>query len=986
LTATAAQAGVLIVDTRTACDCDVCTLAKASRTRIGRSRSRRRKATAIMDRVHWDLMGPINATLHGTQKERVKSLGGNVYVLVCVEEYSRYVIVKLLRDKTEAADALVDVITFLKTQTGLNLKELHGDGGTEVCNEKVSAFCKANGTIHTATPRDSPSLNGIAERMNRSLMEMTRAMLIHAAAHVSLWGEAILTAAFIHNCTIQHVDDRTEAPSKVLLGITYDPSRLRVFGCDVWRTLPADEQTKLSPRAENAMFVGYSNDGTYRILLPSSMYHPIRSRDVVFDETSFTASAHLVLDLDDQRAHDIRTAPKKSQIDPGLALGLTDELEELRRHTGTISAEDNTETVLLTTDPQVSESTETDIELDSPASTSTSSTEEELEAKHESDSEISVTPNGSEQEREIPQSPPQLQPEPQQIFRRSTRQARPFDPGPFVTTDVLSRRQDAALFGALIAVAKAADVLVDPNSYKQALSRPDAPLWSKAISEELSSLFLNKVFKLVQPPTNAHVLGHRWVFKTKMNERNQPVRWKARLVAKGYQQEHGVNFDETFAPVARHKSIKLLLTIVNELDLELKQIDFITAFLNAPLDYEIYMEQPEGMSTRGDGRVLLLLKALYGLKQAPRQWNIELHNWLIQRDYRPIIQDPCIYVKNTTAGRAIILALYVDDTAVAYHIKDEAIWLADKAALSAAYPITDMGDCQWLLGMEIRRDRAKSELTLSQLAYTERVLQQFDLIECNTRPLPMAYGGELGPNPRDGTPVKPLDAKGKRTYQSIVGSLLYAACQTRMDLTFATSKLAQFCAAPAEHHLVAAKYALRYLASTRTLGIIFRRSARKINLNPTVYPDASWISEVDSGRSHSGVITLLNGNPIHWWSKRQSMVALSSTEAEYIALGEAAKDAVWLREWLTAVLGVTTPIRVLCDNQAAIKIAANNADSARTRHYSARHHFVRELIRSNQLKLEWTSTHEQAADMLTKQLTEEKLRVWRDRFLAHVPL
>jgi len=249
----------------------------------------------------------------------------------------------------------------------------------------------------------------------------------------------------------------------------------------------------------------------------------------------------------------------------------------------------------------------------------------------------------------------------------------------------------------------------------------------------------------------------------------------------------------------------------------------------------------------------------------------------------------------------------------------------------------------------------------------------------------MANNGELGANPTNG-PAISLGAKDKKLYQSIVGSLLYAACMTRMDLALPTAKLAQFCAAPAEHHLMAARQALKYLAGTRTLGLTFRRSDKKLNLDPIVYPDASWISEVDSGRSHSGVITLLNGNPIHWWSKRQSMVALSSTEAEYIALGEAAKDAVWLREWLTAVLGVTVPIRVLCDNQAALKIAANDADSARTRHYSARHHYVRSLINSHQLKLEWVSTAEQAADLLTKQLTEEKLKIWRNRFLTEVTL
>jgi hypothetical protein len=126
------------------------------------------------------------------------------------------------------------------------------------------------------------------------------------------------------------------------------------------------------------------------------------------------------------------------------------------------------------------------------------------------------------------------------------------------------------------------------------------------------------------------------------------------------------------------------------------------------------------MKTYGDGRVLKLLRAIYGLKQSPRQWNIELHNWLVQNGYNSIIQDPCIYVKPTTGGRVIVLAVYVDDTAIAYHAKDEAVWLADKRAISKRYPITDLGDCQWLLGMEIRRDREKGILTLSQLAYTER--------------------------------------------------------------------------------------------------------------------------------------------------------------------------------------------------------------------------------------------------------------------------
>jgi len=996
--------GLQVPHTSNVCRCAVCQQAKARHAPIRRKGSQAVKAEATMDCLHVDLMGPVNATLHGTQKERILSLGGNTYILNCVEGRSHYVLVRLARHKSEVPDLLIAAITFLQTQTGKKLKMLRSDGAPEFCNAKINAFLKANGTAHSTPPAHKPALNGIAERMNRTLMEMARAMLIQSGAPLPLWGEAINAAAFTYNCSIQVVGGRNDAPARILFGSNKcpDPNRLRVFGCDVWHTLPHVEQSKLSPRAERAMFVGYSADGLkYRILKPNSSLAAIMTRDVTFDEDSFTVSAELVVNIAEQREADLSSAPRSSQVDPGLALGRVDEMAELQRHT---QSPDEDDVVLVSStaahqqqQQPLSEQSAPSEPADNqhqilPSSSPPSPSDPEEKYEEESDYQPSEADSDSlEQERDgQPQADATAAPHTsaEQTLRRSTRASRQPDlfPG-IIRLDALTQlQQQSLLFGALIAAADIHDVKVDPTSYKQALARPDARKWADAIAAELLSMEKNQVWKLVFPPPGATIIKSRWVFKVKLDEHNQPVKWKARLVAKGFQQVHGVNYDETFAPVAKHKSIKLVMAIVNELDLELKQIDFVTAFLNAPLDYEVYMEQPEGMPTRGDGRALLLRRALYGLKQSPRQWNIELHNWLVQRGYRPILQDPCIYVKHTTEGRVIILFLYVDDTGVAYHKKDEAIWEADKAALSTRFPISDLGDCQWLLGMEVRRDRAKGTLTISQQAYTERVLKQFNLLECKHQPLPMAHGGELGELPLDDTPVKPLNAEGKRLYQSMIGSLLYAACLTRMDLAFATVKLARFSAAPADHHLVAAKRALRYLAGTRNLGLVFRRSGRKIHLDPTVYPDASWISEVDTGRSHSGVITLLNGNPIHWWSKQQSMVALSSTESEYIAMGEAAKDAVWLREWLISVLGVETPIRVLCDNQAAIKIANADTDSARTRHYSARHHYVRQLINEHQLKLEWTNTNEQAADLLTKQLTLEKLRIWRDRFLTAVTL
>jgi hypothetical protein len=945
LIATASSVGVKVTGSIKVCDCHACLQAKSKRTQVGKSTSHREQAKATMDCIHGDLLGPFNVTVYGTQKERVKSLGGGLYVLVLVEEYSKAVFVRVLRHKSDAAPEIKAVLTLLHTQTGKKLKKFHTDGAKDFINTTLKAFFNEHGTIQSVTPAYSPALNGVAERMNRTLLEMTRAMLIQSGAPLSLWGEAIQVAAFTRNCTVHNYGNGLfDTPNNRLFGSCTNPSKLRVFGCDVWFTLSEKERSKLGNRAEKAMFIGYTPDGrAYRIIRLTDPFRPIVARDVAFDERNFTASAQLLVDLYDQRQHDAANARSTTQFHPNLFNGSSaDDISQLDiSHSSSPVPGDADDVDVITTTSLVpvvepvptvlTEDTSVRV-IESETTTVT------LDPIQESDSELER--ENVENDEEYTESTPI--PSSTEPVRRSSRITRPADNGPYLNSDAL-------LYSLLAAVAVDASASLEPNSYKQALRRSpeEAEKWQKAIQTELDSMFENEVWTLVKPPPGAKIIKSRWVFKIKLDEHNLPVRYKARLVAKGYEQIYGVNYDDTYAPVAQHKSIRLLLSIVTELDLELKQIDFTTAFLNAPLDYEIHMEQPEGLSSRGDGRVLLLNRALYGLKQSPRQWNSQLHNWLINHDYRSIPQDPCIYVKTTVNNRLILLAVYVDDTAIAYHKQDESIWEEDKAALIADFPITDAGDCRWLLGMEIRRDRAKGELTLSQAAYTERILKQFDMLECRTRDIPMEHEGKLGDRPLDGTDPILLDEAGKRHYQSIIGSLLYAAVMTRMDLSYATSKLAQFCSAPCKHHLHAAQVALRYLSGTRNLGLLLKRSNRKIHMNPSVYPDASWISEIDTGRSHSGVITLLNGNPVHWWSKRQSMVALSSTEAEYIAMGDAAKDAVWLREWLLSVFGLAIPVRIICDNQAAIKIVENNTDSARTRHYAARHHYVRELVKEN---------------------------------------
>ena len=290
------------------------------------------------------------------------------------------------------------------------------------------------------------------------------------------------------------------------------------------------------------------------------------------------------------------------------------------------------------------------------------------------------------------------------------------------------------------------------------------------MKEELTALAEHKTWSLVPLPTGCKAIKGRWVFKLKLDADNKPVRFKARVVAKGFQQVYGIDYTETFAPVAKMKSIKLVLSIAAHFDLELKQLDFDTAFLNASLIEDVYMEQPDGFHVGGPNIVCKLHKALYGLKQAPHDWNHTLHSSLVKLGYTRSRCDPCVYFKRNSSGRLIVLCVYVDDTIVAYHKRDESIWLRDKELITNQYKIKDLGDCNWILNMRVTRDRANKRIMLCQEAYVSRILRQYDMHESCSVTNPGMTSDLCKPN--DETSIVLLNTEQHQLYRSMVGSLL----------------------------------------------------------------------------------------------------------------------------------------------------------------------------------------------------------------------
>jgi len=358
----------------------------------------------------------------------------------------------------------------------------------------------------------------------------------------------------------------------------------------------------------------------------------------------------------------------------------------------------------------------------------------------------------------------------------------------------------------------------DPVSYQNAVRYPRlGPNRSEAIREELHSLHSNYTWDYIRPvedvPSGVKPISSKWVFKTKQLS-GGGIRYKARLVIRGYKQIPGVDFDETFTPVAKLSSLRMLLVLAAIHDWEIDQIDVVTAFLNPEVDGDVYMAMPDGVEAPAGGPwVCKLRKSLYGLKQAPRLWNEHIDNFLRSLGLLRSEYDPNVYI--SAAGLIpLILLLYVDDILLFSESAERVSQL--KKLLHTKYKMTDLGPICQFLGLEIECDRENWILYVHQSRYIHNVLATFGLSECNGHWIPQPTSNRLRRLDDTG---KPLDENGKQKYQSIIGSLNWLMQGTRPDIPFTGSMLSKFLSAPSSKHLVAATYTLCYLRNTSDLAI-----------------------------------------------------------------------------------------------------------------------------------------------------------------------
>lgn len=844
--------GIAVKCSDTASFCDGCVLGKSHRKPF---RSRDERPVTVGEVIHADVNGPMS----------VNSINGFRYYVVFKDDYSRFVRIFFMKNKSEVVEHLK---TFLREcdTCGHKVKAFRSDGGREFDCSAVLQELRERGIEFRLTCPYTPEQNGVAEQSNRHIVELARSMLSVSKLPRTFWAHACDTAVYLVNRTGKSsVQGKT--PSELWSGRTFKSfDHLRIFGSECYVNIPKQFRTKFDDKAVFGNFVGYVNDKDgYKIWVPSK-HRVIKSRNVDFrPEKLCTSNNTIQLEFEDP-----------------------------------VDIKEN----------------------------------EEKEADEQVISEEEEQAGIEEVGRKRPV--------------REIRRPSKFDD--FIVGYQAHRAQNNSAQSCL------SETILEeftPTNFDEAMRCQDSAKWMSAMREEINAFAENDTWDLVQLPTGKRAIDNRWVLRVKYKSDGSIDRYRARLVVRGIFQRAGLDYDETFSPVARYDAIRCVLAIAAKEKLVLGQFDVKTAFLHGDIDAEIFMTQPEGFDD-GSGRVCRLKKSLYGLKQSPRCWNDKFNSFMVENDFIRSTADPCIYVRSREKEK-LLVAIYVDDGLIAGSTNNAVNKFLD--LLKSKFQIT-IGSLDSFLGMQI--EQRESSLFVSQTAYTEKILQRFDMAESK----PMNTPAEN--NRSENQSMNPIEKS--IPYRSAVGSLMYLACATRPDIAYAVSKVARSMAEPTSADWISVKRIFRYLRGTTNHGLLYTSSEDEL----CAYSDADLAGDPGTRRSTNGFVSLIGGTAVSWTSQLQKSVALSTTEAEFVAASEGAKELIWLKRLLNEICGKSGVPVLFVDNASAIKLVKNPEFHKRSKHIEVRYYFVRELFQNGDIFVEHVSSENQLGDMFTKPLNAKK--------------
>ncbi|WJZ94875.1 hypothetical protein VitviT2T_013699 [Vitis vinifera] len=821
------------------------------------------------------------------------SIDGFKYFVTFIDDFSKVTWVYLLKSKSEVFECFKDFHRLVITHFSAHIKTLRTDNGTEYTSHNMKNYLISHGIVHQTSCVNTPQQNRVAERKNRDLLEKTRAIMMQMNVPKHFWSYGVLTATYLINRLPSRVLDFL-CPLEVLQQKKPDLSHLKVFGCTCFVHLSATQRRdKLDPRAVKCVFLGYSQTQKGYRCYDTTAKRLFVSRDVQFVETSpiFENSNQGEILSDFVPLPEVAANIEQQSIAPTI------------QHPTEASVESTINQVVQESAPNIDISEQTT----------------------------------------LPRRNPPRERHPPAKFRDYIAAAVRYPPEKFLSYQNLSTSHLAYL--------TAISSVHEPKNFHEANSQP---MWRKSMDDELKALEETNTWNIVHLPPGKHVVGCRWVYRFKFNPDGSIERPKSRVVAQGFTQHFGVDYKETFAPVAKMSTVKVLLSVAANHGWSLSQMDVKNAFLHGELEEEVYMKIPPGHPLCGDpSRVCKLNKSIYGLKQSPRAWHAKLSSTLEDLGFTRSSADSSLYVQTGQTEKLMVL-IYVDDLIITGSNADSIAALKKK--LQGKFPVKDLGPLKYFLGIEVATSR--KGLFLNQRKYTIDLLRDSNML--NSKPANTPFDSKLQLDKLG----DPLDSPNY--YQKLVGKLIYLTI-TRPDISFAVSLVSQYMHAPTVVHLCMVKRILRYLKKTIGRGIVMRRTGHTDIIG---FSDSDWAGNTIDRRSTTGYCMFVGGNLVSWKSKKQPVVARSSAEAEYRAMAAASCEMVWLKNLLTDLgFSPTSPMKLFCDNQAAMHIAANPVFHERTKHIEVDCHFIRQQVQSKVIQTHYIRSSDQLADAFTKVLS-----------------
>lgn len=911
-----------------------------------------------------DMIGPIN----------------DAYGLIISDRKSKFAIGRVLQSKSEVSSKTLEILKTFKnllTLTKRTIVMFRADN--EFDTKMVGSFCDEEGiTLQFSAPHSSYQ-NGFAETQNREIERKLKLMLIDSNVPSSYWNFAFHHSIFINNYVPRN--NNTLSAWEIFRDCKKPISNILPFGCRIY-AFNHDTRQKITKRDITGVFLGYHKSTKIAFVLEDSTDRIIRS-------SSFTGM-NSVFPLVQSNESSSSTSPMVAISGPSSSpelSGINNTSSDAS--TFTINGDDDT----IMKEAVVESSGESDVDISSgnttdaeqteittstplpdmnPILKSNSGTATKMLVQRTKDSDTLilkpvVTPISRLRnqiiKRRLSDSPDPLNLLVPSKVQKALRQRIVIKPRAAIdlarkeTGQIedgnMSSRKLLEYFPSDNSDSEEINLLVNknkydiPTSFEEAILTPQKAKWLAACLEELMAMKSNDVYDIV--PTSSikdKTVKGRWVFAVK----NEPTgeRFKARLVAKGFSQIKGENFVDVYAPVMSFDTLRFVLAIAAIKKWSIAQLDAKNAFLNGPIDYDVYFQPPSGCDTPKD-HCWKLKRGLYGLKQAPQIWFNTMASVLKSCGYEQSVLEPCLFYQHD-----LLLVVYVDDILITG--KNEEVINKTKQLLQQKFVMKDLGHPSVFLGITIKETADGVKLSLSD--FITKLENDYGINKERTLLTPLVKGFNAAE-----TTTRVLTEDEHLKYRSIIGCLLFVANTVRLDISFATSLLSRYLVSPRIIHLKAAYRVLQYIVQTKDFSLDYSPNSqlvkfkdfryldktKSVKINDygmegpfcvTVLSDSDYAADLGDRHSQSGSCTFLNNNLISWSSKKQNCVALSSTESEYVAMTESAKSGLYFKNLLKEINMTTTYINMCGDNLSALTLSAHKTVHQKTKHIDVKYHFL----------------------------------------------